>query len=60
MLTNMYQVILSIACSPKVHVIAEYTSAEEALNQFKALVEANKGSPVTTKGKYAVRKKPQS
>jgi len=58
--TPMYQVVLNIAYTTKVHVIIEYKTQEEALNKFMALVEANKGSSTTTKGKYSVRKKPQT
>jgi len=56
----MYQVVLNIAYTTKVHVIVEYMTQEEALNKFMALVEANKGSSTTIKGKYSVRKKPQT
>jgi hypothetical protein len=54
----MYQVVLNMAHSKKVHVIAEYPTQSEALDRFQTLVETNKGSSITSKGKYSVRKKP--
>jgi len=54
----MYQVVLELG-SRKVHVISEHPSKEEALDQYIKLVEANKGSPITTNGKYTIRKKPE-
>jgi hypothetical protein len=54
----MYQVVLNMAHTRKVHVIAEYPSQAEALDRFQQLVESNKGSSTTINGKYAVRKKP--
>ena len=55
----MHQVVLEISGSRKVHVISEHASKEEALDKYIKLVEANKGSPITTKGKYSIRKKPE-
>ncbi|MCA6574771.1 MAG: hypothetical protein ACK5EU_08425 [Pseudanabaena sp.] len=54
----MHQVVLEIAGSRRVHVISEHEDKEEALDKYIKLVEANKGSPVTSKGKYTIRKKP--
>jgi len=54
----MHQVVLEIAGSRKVHVISEHETKEEALDKYIKLVEANKGSPITSKGKYTIRKKP--
>ncbi|MDX2255236.1 MAG: hypothetical protein NW214_06965 [Pseudanabaenaceae cyanobacterium bins.39] len=54
----MYQVILQIAGSSKVHVISEHGTKPEALNSYMKLVEGNNGSPVTSRGKYSIRKKP--
>jgi hypothetical protein len=56
----MHQVILEIEGSRKAHVIAECSSKEAALAKYMALVEANQGSPITKKGKYSIRKKPES
>ncbi len=53
----MYQVVLNMAHSRKVHVIAEYPTQTQALDKFQQLVETNKGSRKTTNGEYAVRKK---
>lgn len=53
----MYQVVLNMSHSRKVHVIAEYPTQVEALDKFQKLVETNKGSRKTAKGEYAVRKK---
>lgn len=55
----MHQVVLEIAGSRKVHVISEHATKEDALDKYIKLVEANKGSPVTSKGKYTIRKKPE-
>jgi hypothetical protein len=54
----MYQVILELAGSSKIHVISEHPNKPEALNNYMKLVDANKGSPVTSRGKYSIRKKP--
>lgn len=56
----MYQVILDITASRKVHVVAEYLTKDEALSKFMQLVDANHGSSVVKNGKYAVRKKPNA
>jgi hypothetical protein len=53
-----YQVVLEIAHSSKVHVIAEYPTKEKALDGYMKLVAENKNSPVTSRGKYTIRKKP--
>ncbi|MCA1904805.1 MAG: hypothetical protein LDL47_08230 [Cyanobacteria bacterium KgW148] len=42
----------------KVHVIAEFSTKEEALAKYVSLIDANKGSPITPNGKYTIRKKP--
>jgi len=55
----MHQVVLELSGSRKVHVISEHPSKEEALDKYIKLVEANKGTPVTTNGKYTIRKKPE-
>ena len=54
----MHQVVLEIAGSRKVHVISEHVTKEEALDKYIKLVEANKDSPITSNGKYTIRKKP--
>jgi hypothetical protein len=54
----MYQVVLELSGSRKVHVISEHATKEEALNKFTKLVEANKGSSKTLNGKYTIRTKP--
>jgi len=55
----MHQVVLELSGSRKVHVISEHPSKEEALDKYIKLVEANKGTSVTTNGKYTIRKKPE-
>jgi predicted phosphatase len=57
-MTTEYQVVLEIAHSSKVHVIAEYPTKEKALDGYMKLVKENKDSPITPKGKYTIRKKP--
>ncbi|MCS6958826.1 MAG: hypothetical protein RMK91_02115 [Pseudanabaenaceae cyanobacterium SKYGB_i_bin29] len=52
----MYQVILEMAAK-RVHVIAEFSEKEQAIAKYVSLVEANKGSPITPRGKYNIRKK---
>ncbi|MFN3927238.1 MAG: hypothetical protein ACK4QL_07920 [Pseudanabaenaceae cyanobacterium] len=53
----MYQVVLEL--SPhRVHVIAEFPTKEAALDKYMEIVSMNKGSPLTPKGKYTIRKKP--
>jgi hypothetical protein len=54
----MYQVVLELAGSRKVHVVSEHATKEDALNKYMKLVDANKGSPITVTGKYSIRKKP--
>lgn len=54
----MHQVVLELSGSRKVHVISEHGTKEEALDKYIKLVEANKGSSITSKGKYTIRKKP--
>lgn len=54
----MYQVILEMAAR-KIHVIAEFDTKEAALAKYVSLIDANKGSPVTTQGRYNIRKKPE-
>jgi len=54
----MHQVVLQLSGSTKVHVISEHATKEDALNKYIKLVEGNKGSPITTNGKYSIRKKP--
>ena len=54
----MHQVVLELSGSRKVHVISEHGTKEEALDKYIKLVEANKSSPITSNGKYAIRKKP--
>jgi hypothetical protein len=53
-----YQVVLEIAHSTRVHVIAEFSTKEKALDGYMKLVAENKNSPVTSRGKYTIRKKP--
>ena len=55
----MHQVVLELVGSRKVHVISEHATKEEALDKYIKLVEGNKGSPITPKGKYSIRKKPE-
>jgi hypothetical protein len=52
-----YQVVLEIAHSRRFHVIAEYPTKEKSLDKYMELLEGNKGSPVTSRGKYTIRKK---
>ena len=54
----MHQVVLELSGSRKIHVISEHGTKEEALDKYIKLVETNKGSPITTNGKYTIRKKP--
>jgi len=54
----MHQVVLELSGSRKVHVISEHGTKEEALDKYIKLVEANKSSPITSNGKYTIRKKP--
>lgn len=54
----MYQVVLELAGSRKVHVISEHATKEDALDKYTKLVDGNKGSPITGTGKYSIRKKP--
>ncbi len=53
----MHQVVLELSGSRKVHVISEHATKEESLDKYIKLVEANNNSPITTKGKYSIRKK---
>jgi hypothetical protein len=55
----MHQVVLELVGSRKVHVISEHATKEEALDKYIKLVKGNKGSPITPKGKYSIRKKPE-
>ncbi|WP_019502780.1 hypothetical protein [Pseudanabaena sp. PCC 6802] len=59
MTSTLTQVVMEMAHSRKIHVIAEYPSKEKAIDQYMKLLAENKGSPVTAKGKYSVRKKPE-
>ncbi len=56
-ITLMHQVVLELSGSRKVHVISEHATKEESLDKYIKLVEANNNSPITTKGKYSIRKK---
>ncbi len=53
----MYQVVLEMG-GKRIHVIAEYGTAEAALQRYEELVRQNQGSPKTPNGLYKVRKKP--
>jgi hypothetical protein len=53
----MYQVVLEMA-TRKVHVIAEFPTKEEAVAKYVQLIDENRGSPVTGRGKYNIRRKP--
>lgn len=53
----MYQVILDMP-NKKIHVIAEFSTREEAMAKYVQLLDSNKGSPVTPRGKYSIRQKP--
>jgi len=55
----MHQVVLEMNHSRKIHVIAEFATKPEAINKYMALIKANKDSPITSKGKYNVRAKPE-
>jgi hypothetical protein len=57
-MSTEYQVVLEIVHSSKVHVIAEYSTKEKALDGYMKLVKDNQDSPITPKGKYTIRKKP--
>ena len=54
----MHQVILEMP-GRKIHVIAEFDTKEAALAKYVSLIDANKGSPVTPRGKYSIRRKPE-
>ncbi len=53
----MYQVVLEMR-GKRIHVIAEYGTAEAALQRYEELVRQNRGMPQTPNGTYKVRKKP--
>ncbi len=53
----MYQVILEMPAK-KIHVIAEFSTKEAAMAKYVQLIDSNKGSPITPRGKYSVRQKP--
>ncbi len=53
----MHQVVIELSGSRKVHVISEHGTKEEALDKYIKLVEANKGSSITSNGKYTIRTK---
>jgi hypothetical protein len=59
MTSGLVQVVMEMAYTHKVHVIAEYPTTEKAIDEYMKLLKGNKGSPVTPKGKYSVRKKPE-
>jgi hypothetical protein len=59
MASALTQVVMEMAHSRKIHVIAEYPTPEKAIDEYMKLLAENKGSPVTAKGKYSVRKKPE-
>jgi hypothetical protein len=54
----MYQVVLEMA-GRKVHVVAEFSTKQEALDKYMQIVDMNHGSPQTPNGKYTIRQKPQ-
>ncbi|MGQ9866645.1 MAG: hypothetical protein ACUVSQ_10275 [Pseudanabaenaceae cyanobacterium] len=53
----MYQVVLEMS-GKRTHIIAEYGTAEAALQRYEELVRQNRGTPKTANGIYKVRKKP--
>ena len=55
--STMYQVVIEMTYSRKIHVIAEFPTKEKALDDYMKRVKENKDSPVTSKGKYTIRKK---
>ncbi len=54
----MYQVVLNLAQSKRVHVVTECATKEQALDEYMKIVESNNGSPQTPRGQYTIRKKP--
>lgn len=59
MTSTLVQVVMEMAYSRKIHVIAEYPNRDKAIDKYMQLLAENKGSPVTAKGKYSVRQKPE-